>query len=56
VADLALAMETIPPQIAQGFMTFCIKPSQFTDDPDGVGAFCGEVLRCSESLIPSTGS
>jgi hypothetical protein len=53
VADLALAMETIPPQIAQGFG---IKPSQFTDDPDGVGAFCGEVLRCSESLIPSTGS
>jgi probable F420-dependent oxidoreductase len=51
VADLALALEAIPPQIAQGFTTFCIKPSQFTDDPDGVGAFCREVIRHSESLI-----
>ena len=51
VADLALALEAIPPQIAQGFTTFCIKPSQFTDDPDGVGALCREVLRRSESLI-----
>jgi probable F420-dependent oxidoreductase len=51
VADLALALEAIPPQITQGFTTFCIKPSQFTDDPDGVGAFCREVLRRSEALV-----
>jgi probable F420-dependent oxidoreductase len=51
MADLALALEAIPPQITQGFTTFCIKPSQFTDNPDGVGAFCREVLRRSEALV-----
>jgi probable F420-dependent oxidoreductase len=49
-ADLAQALEPIPAQMAQGFTTFCIKPSQFTDDPNGVGAFCREVMRHVESL------
>ncbi|GHE46529.1 LLM class F420-dependent oxidoreductase [Streptomyces capitiformicae] len=49
-ADLAQALDPIPEQIAQGFTTFCIKPSQFTDDPNGVGAFCREVMRRVESL------
>jgi probable F420-dependent oxidoreductase len=49
-ADLAQALEPIPAQMAQGFTTFCIKPSQFTDDPNGVGAFCREVIRRVESL------
>ncbi|MDN0198934.1 TIGR03619 family F420-dependent LLM class oxidoreductase [Streptomyces sp. S.PNR 29] len=49
-ADLAEALEPIPAQMAQGFTTFCIKPSQFTDDPNGVGAFCREVMRRVESL------
>ncbi|WP_220213304.1 TIGR03619 family F420-dependent LLM class oxidoreductase [Streptomyces shenzhenensis] len=49
-ADLAQALEPIPAQVAQGFTTFCIKPSQFTDDPNGVGAFCREVMRRVESL------
>ncbi|MGW7169139.1 TIGR03619 family F420-dependent LLM class oxidoreductase [Streptomyces sp. NPDC054884] len=44
-ADLAQALEPIPEQMAQGFTTFCIKPSQFTDAPDGVGEFCREVMR-----------
>jgi alkanesulfonate monooxygenase SsuD/methylene tetrahydromethanopterin reductase-like flavin-dependent oxidoreductase (luciferase family) len=44
-ADLVRALESIPEQMAQGFTTFCIKPSQFTDDPAGVGAFCREVMR-----------
>ncbi|WP_078960318.1 TIGR03619 family F420-dependent LLM class oxidoreductase [Streptomyces sp. NRRL WC-3618] len=44
-ADLAQALDPIPEQMAQGFTTFCIKPSQFTDDPDGVGEFCREVMR-----------
>ncbi|MDX3311240.1 TIGR03619 family F420-dependent LLM class oxidoreductase [Streptomyces sp. ME08-AFT2] len=44
-ADLAQALEPIPEQMAQGFTTFCIKPSQFTDAPDGVGEFCREVIR-----------
>lgn len=49
-ADLAEAMAGIPPQQAQGFTTFCIKPSQFIDDPNGVGAFCREVIRRGEEL------
>jgi probable F420-dependent oxidoreductase len=44
-ADLGQALEVIAPQIDEGFSTFCIKPSQFTDDPGGVGRFCREVVR-----------
>ena len=53
VADLGAALETIPEQIARGFTTICIKPSQFVDDPAGVPAFCRDVVdrvaRLSES-------
>lgn len=45
VADLGRALESVPEQMEQGFGTFCVKPSQFTDDPDSVGAFCHEVMR-----------
>ncbi|ELP68594.1 LLM class flavin-dependent oxidoreductase [Streptomyces turgidiscabies] len=44
-ADLGAALASIPEQMELGFTTFCVKPSQFTDDPDGVGAFCREVMR-----------
>ncbi|MFF1353381.1 TIGR03619 family F420-dependent LLM class oxidoreductase [Streptomyces sp. NPDC058297] len=50
-ADLDQALECIPEQLAAGFTTFCIKPSQFTDDPKGVGAFCRDVMRRVESLV-----
>jgi probable F420-dependent oxidoreductase len=50
-ADLGEALESIPEQVAQGFGTFCIKPSQFIDDPDGVGAFCREVIRRTDHLL-----
>jgi len=50
-ADLGEALESIPDQMAQGFGTFCIKPSQFIDDPDGVAAFCREVLTRTERLL-----
>lgn len=49
-ADLGQAMESIPEQMAQGFSTFCVKPSQFTDDPDGIGAFCREVMKRAGQL------
>ncbi len=52
VADLGQALATIPPQIAAGFSTFCIKPSQFTDDPAGVGRLCREIMRRADSLLP----
>lgn len=51
VADLQLALETIPPQWEQGNRTFCIKPSQFIDDPQGVGAFCRDVVRRTADLV-----
>lgn len=44
VADLDRALDTIPEQMAQGFGTFCVKPSQFTDDPYDVAAFCRRVM------------
>jgi probable F420-dependent oxidoreductase len=50
-APLEPALETIPEQMAQGFTAFCIKPSQFIDDPDGVGAFCREVVQRTGKLV-----
>jgi probable F420-dependent oxidoreductase len=36
VADLEAALATVPEQVAAGYGTICIKPSQFTDDPGSV--------------------
>jgi hypothetical protein len=44
-ADLGAALSVIPEQLEEGFTTFCVKPNQFIDDPDGVGEFCREVMR-----------
>ncbi len=33
------------PKLEAGFTTFCIKPSQFTDDPAGVRRLCEEIIR-----------
>ena len=43
-ADLGRALEAVPEQLARGFSTICIKPSQFIDDPAELGAFCREVV------------
>ena len=43
-------MASIPEQMAQGFTTFCVKPSQFTDDPDGIGTLCREVMKRAEGF------
>src|SRR5215471_11761368 len=37
VANLGQALAAIAPQVQDGFTTFCIKPSQFTDNPGEVG-------------------
>jgi probable F420-dependent oxidoreductase len=50
VADLGQALAAVPPQLEQGFTTICVKPSQFTDDPAQVGAFCRDVVRRVASL------
>src|SRR5262249_54825788 len=44
VADLEQALATIPAQLARGFRSFCLKPSQFTDDPAEVGELCARVV------------
>ena len=50
VADLGQALATIPPQAEAGFTTFCIKPSQFTDDPRDVGRLCRDIIRRVDGL------
>jgi probable F420-dependent oxidoreductase len=50
VADLGDALASIPAQLERGFTTICIKPSQFLDDPKGIGAFCREVVERVEAL------
>jgi probable F420-dependent oxidoreductase len=52
VADLGQALATIPPQAAAGFTTFCIKPSQFTDDPGDVARLCRDIIRRVDGMVP----
>ncbi len=49
-ADLGQAMAALPEQLELGFTTFCLKPSQFTDDPHDVGRLCREVVRRAEAM------
>lgn len=50
VADLAQALESIPRQLQQGFRTFCLKPSQFTDELSRVGAICRDAIERTARL------
>lgn len=50
-ADLTAALATVPEQIEQGFSTFCIKPSQFTDDPAAIRDFCQAVAEATQHLV-----
>ncbi len=52
VADLGRALDSIPAQLALGFTTICIKPSQFTDDPGQVGPLCREIVARVAALVP----
>lgn len=49
-ADLGAAMAPIAEQIEQGFTTFCVKPSQFIDDPADLPAFLREVMRRAQAF------
>jgi hypothetical protein len=44
LADLDQALAGIPAQLARGFRTICVKPSQFTDDPARIGDFCRDLV------------
>jgi len=50
VADLGEALSSIPEQMELGFTTFCLKPSQFTDDAREVGALCRDAVRRVSAL------
>lgn len=49
-ADLGDAMADLPEQMARGYTTFCVKPPQYIDDPNGVGALCADVIKRAERL------
>jgi probable F420-dependent oxidoreductase len=50
-ADLDEALEQVPIQVARGFGSICIKPSQFIDRMDQLSAFCERVAeRTAESV------
>jgi probable F420-dependent oxidoreductase len=49
-ADLGTAMAPIAEQLEQGFTTFCVKPSQFIDDPAQLPGLLREVMRRAEAL------
>lgn len=44
LADLDDAMHDFPDQIADGYTTFCMKPSQHTDDPSQVESLCRRMV------------
>jgi hypothetical protein len=50
VADLDEALSSIPAQMARGFRTICIKPSQFIDDAREMGEWCKIVVDKVRSL------
>ncbi|MEP6851644.1 MAG: LLM class flavin-dependent oxidoreductase [bacterium] len=49
-ADFDEAFAAIPDQLAAGFATFCVKPSQLTDDRSAWGATCRRAVQRIESL------
>ena len=49
-ADLGQALAGIAPQLEMGFTTFCIKPSQFADDPGDVARLCADIIRRVDRL------
>jgi hypothetical protein len=51
VADLGQALATIAPQAGAGFTTFCVKPSQFTDDARDVGRLCRDIIRRVDGML-----
>lgn len=44
VADVERALADLPQQIERGYSTFCMKPSQYTDDPGEVREVCHRMI------------
>lgn len=49
-ADLTEALASIPPQLAQGYSTICVKPNQFIDDAAEMRSFCEQLVRSFAAL------
>jgi probable F420-dependent oxidoreductase len=49
-ADLGQAMSSIPDQLARGYTTFAVKPSQFIDDGAQILRFCRDVIRRAQAM------
>jgi probable F420-dependent oxidoreductase len=45
VASLDEALASIPEQLARGCTTICVKPSQFTDDPEEIPRLLGRIVE-----------
>jgi probable F420-dependent oxidoreductase len=52
VADIQESMATFGQQLAAGYTTFCMKPSQHTDDVAEVPQLCREMVRYVADLPP----
>ncbi len=50
VSDIDLAMASFPEQIAAGYTTLCMKPSQHTDQFEEVAALCRHMVSHVEGL------
>jgi alkanesulfonate monooxygenase SsuD/methylene tetrahydromethanopterin reductase-like flavin-dependent oxidoreductase (luciferase family) len=50
-ADLGRAMEPVAEQLAAGYTTICVKPSQFIDDVSELEEFCRDVVRRAEAMV-----
>lgn len=44
-ANLEQALASIPPQLAQGYTTFCVKPNQFIDHAAELRSFCERLVH-----------
>jgi probable F420-dependent oxidoreductase len=52
-APLDGALDQIPDQVRRGFDTICIKPSQFTDDPDEIHDLLHRIVQGAEERSSS---
>ncbi len=51
VADVEASMATFADQLAAGYSTFCMKPSQHTDDLSEVRAICDQMVAYLDALV-----
>lgn len=56
VANVDASMATFVDQLAAGYTTFCMKPSQHTNDVDEVRAICDRMVAHVQSLRPEGSS